>query len=310
MLAQEPETTAEKYAALKDPKKRAQRKYNGTRVIVIKEGSSIRIMGARRWVNDYAKNFPQIVEELQQLPVERTILDGELTWFLKGTDKDFFISVLTSPEKQKEYDIEARLMLFDVLFVDEDDIQQIPFDDRDEILKMIVPESMKHVDSVLTVTEDKEEYAEEQKRRRAEGLVVKDGGSPYRQGERTPEWQKLKNWKRDEAVIVGYTKSEAREFASVIIAQYDKKGKLQYVGKAAGFKNHELKTFLKRMQKAKTSKSPLTDVPSDVAREVKAWVKPEIVIEVKFLNKSRKKKFVQPDFLWERTDKKPVDCIM
>ena len=41
---------------------------------------------------------------------------------------------------------------------------------------------------------------------------------------------------------------------------------------------------------------------------VKAWVKPRTVVEVKYYGKSRRGVFRFPDFLRVRTDKKPRQC--
>ena len=95
---------------------------------------------------------------------------------------------------------------------------------------------------------------------------------------------KVKNWKSDEAIVVGYTQGEnsrSSTFGALILAQRDKQGKLHYIGRAAGLKNKDLAAMLKKMQALKTTKTPLAEVPEDV--KALSWVKPELVIEVKYL---------------------------
>jgi len=45
----------------------AQRKLDGTRCIIIKDGDRVEMRG-RSWINDYAPRFPEIVEEIRQNP--------------------------------------------------------------------------------------------------------------------------------------------------------------------------------------------------------------------------------------------------
>jgi len=73
-------------------------------------------MRGRSWINDYAPRFPEIVEEIRKLPVEACVLDSELTFFKKGTDKDVFVTALANPETKKPY--VAKAMVFDVLYVE------------------------------------------------------------------------------------------------------------------------------------------------------------------------------------------------
>jgi len=303
MLAQEG-----KREDLPRPTLHGQRKYDGTRIIIIKEGDNVSINGARNWVNDYARNFPEIVAEIRKLPVDNAVLDGELTYFKKGTGKDVFLTALAKPENRKG--LEAKAMLFDVLWVDDDNLQQLSFADRDEILKTIVPNKLKFVEAVKTVTKNKEKFFEDTKATQGEGVVLKEADSPYRQGARTPEWLKVKHWKDADAIVVGYTKGEgarAATFGALILAQRDKNGKLKYIGRAAGLKEAELRRMLAKMKGLETkAAAPLVDAPADL--KAKAWVKPQIVVEVKYYEKTSGGILRFPDYLRERTDKKPSEC--
>ena len=155
---------------------------------------------------------------------------------------------------------------------------------------------------------DKKGYFEELKAKEGEGVILKEKQSPYREGERTREWLKVKNWKSDEAVIVGYTQGEgarANMFGAVILAQKDRNGKWKYVGKTSGFSDADTARLLGKMRKLKASK-PVMDLPSGV--DVKAWVNPKIVAEVKYYEKTPDHIYRFPDFLRERTDKTPEEC--
>jgi len=284
----------------------AQRKLDGTRCIIIKDGDRVEMRG-RSWINDYAPLFPEIVAEIRKLPVDSCVLDSELTFFKKGTDKDVFISALAKPETKKGY--VAKAMVFDVLYVEDYDLRDLPLEDRLEILRDLIPDELKHVDAVKTVKRGKRAYFERLKRKGGEGVILKERLSPYREGERTEEWLKVKNWRSDEAVIVGYTVGKgarSKTFGSLILAQKDKDGKWRYVGKASGFTEEQMKQLLQKMRRLKTDKPPVKN--AEKVDNVKAWVKPQIVVEIKYYERSKNGMFRFPDFLRIRTDKKPEEC--
>ncbi|MFQ6095872.1 MAG: hypothetical protein ACE5NN_06985 [Candidatus Bathyarchaeia archaeon] len=283
-----------------------QRKFDGTRCILIKDGDRVEMRG-RTWINDYAQKFPEIVEEIRKLPVEAAVLDSELTFFKKGTDKDVFVTALANTETKKPYT--AKAMVFDVLYVEDYNLKNLPFTDRQEILLDLIPDELKHVDVVKTVKKGKKAYFRKLKRKGGEGVILKERKSPYREGERTPEWLKVKNWRSDEAVVVGYTEGKgarAKTFGALILAQRDKKGNWRYVGKTSGFTQEEMKQLLQEMRKLKTEKPPLAD--ADQVTDVKAWINPKIVAEVKYYEKTPTGKLRFPEFLRVRRDKKPEDC--
>ena len=284
----------------------AQRKLDGTRCIIIKDGDRVEMRG-RSWINDYSAKFPEIVEEIRKLPVESCVLDSELTFFKKGTDQDVFITALANPETKKGYT--AKAMVFDILYVEDYDLRDLPLEDRLDILKEMIPEELKHVDPVRTVKKGKKAYFERIRRKGGEGVILKERKSPYREGERTEEWLKVKNWRSDEAVVVGFTKGKgerSKTFGSLILAQRDRDGKWRYVGKASGFTEEQMKQLLQKMRSLKTDKPPVMN--AEKVDNVKAWVKPKIVVEVKYYERSKNGMFRFPDFLRVRTDKKPEEC--
>jgi len=284
----------------------AQRKLDGTRCIIIKDGDRVEMRG-RTWINDYAPRFPEIVEEIRKLPVDSCVLDSELTFFKKGTDKDVFISALAKPETKKGY--VAKAMVFDVLYIEDYDLRDLPLEDRLDILKELIPEELKYVDAVKTVKKGKKAYFEKLCKKGGEGVILKERKSPYREGERTEEWLKVKNWRSDEAVVVGITEGKgarASTFGALILAQKDRDGKWRYVGKASGFTEEQMKQLLQKIQKLQTDKPPVKN--ADKVDNVKAWVKPKIVVEIKYYERSKNGMFRFPDFLRIREDKKPEEC--
>ena len=273
-----------------------QRKLDGTRALIIKDGDRVEMRG-RSWINDYAPRFPEIVAEIRKLPVQAAVLDGELTFFKKGTDKDVFLTALAGPEAKKPYT--AKAMVFDVLYVEDYDVKNLPFTDRQEVLLDLVPDELAHVDVVKTVTKGKKAYFEKLKKVGGEGVILKERKSPYREGERTREWLKVKNWRSVDAVVVGYTHGKgarAKTFGSLILAERDT-GKWRYIGKASGFSDQEMTRLLQKMRKLETSK-PSAEIPPDV--DAKAWVKPKMVVEVKYYERTPDGILRFPDYVKQK----------
>ena len=72
----------------KDESKIKQIKFDGTRTFLLKDDNKIRLMGARNWKNDYAKNHPDLAAEAKKISAKHVVLDCELTYFKKGTQQD------------------------------------------------------------------------------------------------------------------------------------------------------------------------------------------------------------------------------
>lgn len=291
----------------KDESKIKQIKFDGTRTFLLKDDNKIRLMGARNWKNDYAKNHPDLVAEAKKIPAEHAVLDCELTYFKKGTQKDVFLTALATKKTMEKEGVEPKLMCFDILELGKANVQKLPFKERDKLLEHTIPklDLIKKVESRT----DGEKLLDETRRNEQEGIVVKDPDCRYIQDTRSKCMLKVKNWLSDEAVVVGYTQglgAKKPTFGAVVLAQYDKDKQLQYVGKAAGFTVQGTKEMLEKMKKLKT------DCPTaeNVRTDVKQWVKPKMVVEVKYLQRTPHGILRHPDFMIERPDKKPSEVVL
>ena len=59
----------------------AQRKYDGIRVIVIRDGDRV-ILRGRSWKNDFADRYPDLVEAIRRYPLKRFVADAAFTFTL------------------------------------------------------------------------------------------------------------------------------------------------------------------------------------------------------------------------------------
>ena len=123
----------------------AQEKFDGTRIIVIKENDKIQ-MQTRSGKNDLASEYPDIVAELLADSSNQFILDGELVFFNKKTGNVEFLTGLAK-ETRKDYDV--KLMLFDVLEIEDISVRDSPQLWRTEwIEKFVSSTNFEHIAAV------------------------------------------------------------------------------------------------------------------------------------------------------------------
>ena len=134
--------------------------------------------------------------------------------------------------------------------------------------------------------------------------------SPYRQGQRSREWLKVKRVRTVDCVVVGYTKgtgNRAESFGAILLGLYDKYT-LTFVGRAGtGFTDKSLRELLAAFRPHETDEQQVTvpDIPSN-----STWLKTELVAEIGYQNLTDDNRLRAPRFIRLRTDKTPGDCTI
>jgi bifunctional non-homologous end joining protein LigD len=142
-----------------------------------------------------------------------------------------------------------------------------------------------------------------------EGVVAKRLASRYRPGVRSPDWIKFK-FERESDFVVGGWRPGARELGALLIGVPDPRGTLDYRGRVGGgisvASGWELLAALRRIV---TGDSPFgSTVPSEVARSA-IWVRPEIVVEVRYGSRTRDNRLRFPRLLRVRPDKPAGEVV-
>ena len=125
-----------------------------------------------------------------------------------------------------------------------------------------------------------------------EGIISKREDAPYCPGDRGL-WVKVKCQNREEFVVVGWTDPEGARpwLGALLLAYYDPSGRLVYAGRVGtGIGQAELGRLWRRLQPLATSEMPLQVAPprsnrfgSQLVLSRVHWVRPELVVEVKYL---------------------------
>lgn len=290
---------------LGDPNYILQQKYDGTRCIIIKK-DKISMIG-RSWKNNYAPDFPEIVNDIKKIKLNTFVLDSELTFF-KGK-KDIFLTALAKKESKKGY--VAKCMVFDILEYNNKDVKHLPLRERLKLLEKLIPKGLKHLKVVKSYKTNHKGIFENiiSDKMQGEGVVLKNMESSYTEAARNRDWIKVKGWKSDEAIIVGVTfgaGTRQDSFGALILAQYHNK-QLKFVSKTSGFKQDEQFMLIEKMKNIKTKIPQVSGVNPN---QIKYWVKPKLVVEIKFQERTKDGKFRFPSFLRLRYDKNPKECVM
>jgi bifunctional non-homologous end joining protein LigD len=147
------------------------------------------------------------------------------------------------------------------------------------------------------------------KQQGGEGVFAKRLASRYYPGKRSKDWLKIKANREQACVIVGFTPPQGgrQHFGSLALGVYDG-GELVYCGQVgSGFNEmllRDIDAALRRLVVKKPSVKGAELAPKEVA-----WVKPELVCEVKFNEWTRDKLLRQATFLRLRPDMVPADSI-
>jgi bifunctional non-homologous end joining protein LigD len=286
-------------------------KYDGVRVLAFATSSEVKLM--TRNGKDKAEQFPEIVASLKKLAAQTRhslVLDGEIVALHDGEPARFQElqgrmhvkeSLLIASRSSAS---PAALILFDILVDGDEVLIREPWSERrTRLLKRV----SKRVDTQLRLTEsvegDGKKMLEKARREGWEGIIAKRVDSRYEPGNRSRAWLKLKIEFRQEFVVGGYTEPRnSREHIGALLLGYFDKDRFIYVGHTGGgFTRKGLEEMYLRLKPLERKTSPFEETPK--TNEKAHWVKPDIVVEVKFNEWTADRRLRQPIFLGVRDDK-------
>jgi bifunctional non-homologous end joining protein LigD len=294
-------------------------KWDGVRAFLFLDKTKGLVRLQSRSGNEITHRYPEIIESAKRNVKckKNVILDGEIVVLDKEGHPDF-----QNHQKRMNVDstkdiqvlseqIPATYYLFDVLYLDGQDIQSLPLVDRRKILSdIITPDDRIRISDYIE--QSGIEVFKKVKNMNLEGIVAKKKSSIYMQDTRSADWLKIKNIKTQDCIVIGYTRGEGnreRYFGSLLLAMYDDESgdELRFVGHTgSGFDFDLLDKIYKRLEKLKVDACPIKYVPYTNREPV--WIKPESVVEVKFHSWTKDKIMRAPIFLRFREDKLPIEC--
>ena len=291
-------------------------KYDGIRAIVeLRAGGGVTIF-SRNGIEKTAQ-FPGIATALASLGKRlkaTVVLDGEIVAIDKKGRPLGFQHIqgrihLTTPAEilRAEDQQPAILIVFDILRDGLKDQRRLPLVERRlKLQEKIQPRGKETAWIRLSeiALDDGREMLRRARDEGWEGLIVKEAHSPYHSGRRSPVWRKMKLLKQQEFVVGGWTapRQTRSYFGSLLLGYYDDGGELRWAGSVGtGFDQKELERVWKLLEERKTDRSPFADAFKTA--EKPSWVKPTLVVEVRFTEWTSDGLLRQPVYLGTREDK-------
>ena len=267
-----------------------ERKLDGIRLLAFKKGRDVQLFSR----NQLEQHNPAIADAIAELPHRDLILDGEVTG-------------VWGPASTREADKPRGLAyhVFDVLWIDGRDVMSLPLDERRALLKTLPLRAPLRRVAAL----DDEKPWERACAEGWEGVIAKRRDSLY-EHRRSPNWLKMKCEASQELVVGGFTDPQgARVGLGALLVGYFEGDDLVFAGKVGtGFDTKMLVDLRAKLDRIEIDKPPFTKA-TGLPRLRAHWVKPQIVVQVAFIEWTVHDKLRHPRLLGIRTDKSAREVV-
>jgi ATP-dependent DNA ligase len=298
-------------------------KWDGFRCLAFRAGDDVVLQSKAG--QPLGRYFPEVVAAVRRLGPSRCVLDGEIVIAIDG--RLAFDALLqrihpaASRVARLAQETPATYLVFDLLVDGRGTLQAgRPLRERRMALERFgaafagdggVRVSPATGDRALA-----EEWMTSLAATGFDGVVAKEGGAPYRSGDRTA-MVKVKRARTADCVVGGYRRGERGGVGSLLLGLYDDEGLLHHVGFTASFTEAERRA-LQEIVAAHAGPPGFTgNAPGGPSRWSKAGrsneytpLRPELVCEVRYDHFSGHRFRHGTTFLRWRPDKPPPACTL
>ena len=270
-----------------------ERKLDGIRLLAFKQGQDVRLFSRNR----LPQNMPAIAAAIAPLPVQDAILDGEVTW-----------------------DRTVAFHVFDILWFDGRDVTSLPLEERRALLSTLPLRSPLERVAALDDPKPWERACDEG----WEGVIAKRHDAPY-EHRRSPHWLKMKCEASQEFVVGGFTDPQGGRvgLGALLVGYFEQddfacqpklegqetERRLVFAGKVGtGFDTKLLLELRTRLDALEIAKPPFTKAVG-LPRLRAHWVRPEMVVQVAFIEWTVHGKLRHSRLLGVRTDKSAREVV-
>jgi bifunctional non-homologous end joining protein LigD len=259
-----------------------ERKLDGIRLLAFRRDEQVQLFSRNRLPQDH----PAVARAIAELPVREVILDGEVTgaWGRPGR---------------------VAYHVFDVLWLDGRDLRALPLEERRALLRGLpLREPLQRVASL-----DDARPWERAAREGWEGVVAKRRDSAY-EHRRSPHWLKMKCEATQELVVGGFTEPQGRRRGlGALLVGYYEQDDFVFAGRlGTGFDTRLLLDLRARLDALEIAEPPFTRAVG-LPHADRHWVRPEIVVQVAFLEWTAHGKLRHPRLLGVRDDKPAREVV-
>ncbi|MFE3454850.1 non-homologous end-joining DNA ligase [Nonomuraea sp. NPDC059194] len=288
-------------------------KWDGVRALAYVEDRAVRL------VSRNGKDVTVAYTELRMLGGavggHDLVLDGEIVAF-DAAGRPSFGALQPrmhqrNPAKIAELvrSVPVTFMLFDLLHVNAVSAVGLPYRERRQLLEELVTPGARWQVPVYFHGAGTD-AVEASKSLGLEGVVAKRLDSPYRPGQRSADWTKVKNFRTREFVICGWQPGEGRRagmIGSLLLGVHDASGRLVFAGHVGtGFTERVLADLGARLTPLERPDPPVAGVPREQSRNAH-WVEPLLVGEVRYAEWTQDGRIRHASWRGLREDKGPED---
>ena len=256
-----------------------ERKYDGNRMLAFRHGAGVRLLSRNR----LPQNYPPVAAAIASLPLRDVILDGEITWGKGG----------------------LAYYVFDLLWLNGRDLTTLPLEERRKLLDELPLSPPLKLVARLSGPKPWERACSEG----WEGVIAKRRDSTY-EHRRSPHWLKMKCEASQELVVGGFTDPQGgRKGLGALLVGYFEGKDFVFAGKVGtGFDTRLLLELRARLDRLEIREPPFTK-GTGLPRIGVHWVRPEVVVQVAFIEWTVHGKLRHARFQGIRTDKSPGEVV-
>ena len=258
-------------------------KIDGYRALAWREGAQVRITS--RGGQDWTGKLPAVAAAIARLPCRSCIVDGELIT-LDAQGRSSF-GLLQQRFGEAGGKSQLRLVLFDVLYLDGEDLRRRPQLERKQRLAALLGKARLPLQLSEYVLGNGARVASEACAQQLEGIVSKRVDAPYEDG-RGGAWVKFKCVQSDEYAIIGYTRGKGArsKLGSLLLATPTSGGGWRYRGRVGtGMDERMIDDLLRELSRSQSAPPrALQSAPTraQLRGATPIWVAPAQVVEVEF----------------------------
>jgi ATP-dependent DNA ligase len=289
---------------------RYEPKWDGFRTIIFRDGDEVYLQSRNgKPMNRY---FPEVVEQLKEIPAKQVVLDGEVIVVIDGIQEFDLLGQRIHPAASRvemlasEYP--AAFVAFDLLALGKKDLMGETYEARREALADGVVGGPVDLSPCVADPDDAGQWLTGH----SEGVVAKEAGAPYLPGERKG-MVKIKRVRTADCVVFAFRLGkEEGTVGSLILGMYDEKGEIHVVGHTSGFTAKQKRELIEVLEPYKTGERGSGGPSRWKSDEDLMWegLRPELVCEISFDHITGQRIRHGAKFLRWREDKPPEECAI